>query len=312
MKKKITFIITAIIIAFVLYATLVTTIYKKEMLINTPVSRVQKEIGSIKSIAKWYMPFAITDTTTLKITGNNKLQSNTDSLLVVSLTGLSATYQVSEKDQSKEVAFNIMADTGNHSKITLSYRSNLWNKLTGSNQIIANAEKSLEHLKDYFGDTKKMYGYEMEVVELTDTTFLFTSKVVLNSSKKTALQSIYASLIKYASEKNMGYNGTKIFYASPFGDDSTHLFMSIGITNTAKELFSGDFTLKKMPYKGHLLSAYYQGSFGNVNKVINAMERFKSDNEMTTMAIPFVKLITDNVDFDENQIIQARAYYPVF
>jgi hypothetical protein len=30
------------------------------------------------------------------------------------------------------------------------------------------------------------------------------------------------------------------------------------------------------------------------------------------MAIPFVKLLTENVDFDDSQVIQARAYYPVF
>ncbi len=312
MKKKIGFIFTALIIAFAIYATLFTSIYSKAIMIKMPVSRVQKEISSISSISKWYMPFAISDTAIIKITGNNKLQYNTDSLLITSITGLTANYLVSEKDISKNIVFNIIADTAGHSKVVLSYRSSLWNKWTGNNPIIANAEKSLIQLKDYFEDTKKMYGYEMEVVELTDTTFLFTSKVVSNSSKKAALKSTYESLIRYAREKDMNYTDTKIFYASPFGNDSTHLFMSIGITNTANASFSGEYTLKKMPYKGHLLSAYYQGSFGNVNKVINAMERFKADNEMTTMAIPFIKFISENVDFDDNQIIQARAYYPVF
>jgi hypothetical protein len=312
MKKTLGFIAIALAVAFVLYATLFTNVYKKEIKINFPVSRVQKEIFSIKSIAKWYLPFAISDTNSIKITGNNKLATNNDSLLITSLTGLSARYQVSENKTSKEIAFDIIADTADHSKVTLSYSSSLWNKLTGSSSIITNAEKSLLHLKDYFEDTKKMYGYEMEVIELTDTTFLFTSKVVANSAKKAALKSTYESLIKYAQEKNMNFTGTRIFYASPFGDDSTHLFLGVGISNTSNASFTGDYTLKKMPYKGHLLSAFYQGSFGKVNRVLEAMERFKADNEMTTMAIPFVKLLTENADFDDSQVIQARAYYPVF
>lgn len=312
MKKTIGFIALGLAVGFVLYATLFSNIYRNDMLLMMPVSRVQKEISSIKSIAKWYLPFAISDTSSIQITGNNKLAINNDSLVITSLKGLSATYLINDGKTSKEIGFDIIADTANHTKVTLSYRSTLWNKLTGNSSIITNAEKSLLHLKDYFEDTKKMYGYEMEVIELTDTTFLFTSKVVANNAKKAALKNTYELLIKHAQEKNMNFNGTRIFYTSPFGDDSTHLFLGVGINNTYNASFTGDYTLKKMPYKGHLLSAFYQGSFGNLNKVLDAMERFKADNVMTSMAIPFVKLLTENVDFDDSQVIQARAYYPVF
>ena len=66
-----------------------------------------------------------------------------------------------------------------------------------------------------------------------------------------------------------------------------------------------------MPAKGHLLTAFYQGRFGDVNNVMAALEQFKSDNKMTTMAIPFIKLITEGIDFDDSQIIQAKAYAPI-
>lgn len=306
------FVAIAIVIGFALYATLLSNNYKKEILVNSSVSRVQKEISSIYSIAKWYLPFNTSDTSLIKKTGNNILSINSDSLIITSLTGLSARYKIIENKNSGSIALDVTADTAGHSKVTLSYRSSLWAKITGSDPIITNAEKSLLHLKEYFEDTKKMYGYQMEVIELTDTTFLFTSKVVANHTKKDALKSTYESLIKYAQEKDMNFTGTRIFYTSPFGNDSTHLFLGVGISNTSNALLTGDYTLKKMPYKGHLLSAFYQGSFGNVNKVLEAMERFKADNEMTTMAIPFVKLLTENADFDDSQVIQARAYYPVF
>lgn len=312
MKKKITFIVLGLVTAFILYATLITSVHHKNILINTPVSRVQHQLSTIKSISKWYLPFATHDTASIKITGKDRLTSDADSLRITRLTGLSAWYKVSKNNSSKDIVFEAIADTAGFTNVTLSYESNLWNMITNADPIITNAEKSLVSLKEYFEDTKKMYGYEMEVVEVTDTTYLFTSKIVANNLKKEAMKSSYESLIKYAKEKSMGYNGTKIFYSSAYGNDSIHLFMSIGITNTTNASFTGEYTLKKMPYKGRLLSAYYQGSFGNVLKPIYAMEQFKADNGLTSMAIPFIKIITEGADFDDAQIIQARAYYPVY
>jgi effector-binding domain-containing protein len=310
MKKKITLIVFILITALLLYATLVSTVKREEVLINAPVIRIQHQLSTIKSISRWYIPFANTDTAAIKISPN-KLETATDSLVIATLTGLRAGYQVAENGQSKNIIFDVIADTAGYSKVTLSYETTLWNKLTG-NKIFANAEKSLLYLKEYFEDAKKMYGFEMEVVEVTDTAFLFTSRIVANSSKKAAFKSMYESLIKYAGEKNMGFNNTKIFYTSPYGNDSTHIFTSIGVSNPKNASLSGEYSLKQMPYKGRLLSAFYQGSFGNVHKVITAMEQFKTDNGMTSMAIPFIKPITEGIDFDDAKIVQVRAYYPIY
>lgn len=312
MKKKITVVALLIAVLALLWVFFVPSVQKNEVVINAPVIRVQQQLASVKSISRWYLPFAGTDTASIKISGNNKIEANNQSLLITHITGVSAAYQVSENGTSKDVLFTVIADSAGHSRVTLSYTSTLWGRLTGGSAVTANAGKSLQHLKEYFEDTKKMYGFEMEVVELTDTAFLFTSKVVANSAKKEAFKSQYASLIQYAGKKNMGYNGIRIFYTSPFGNDSIHIFTSIGINNPQNASLEGEFSLKKMPYKGKLLSAYYQGSFKNINSVIKAMEQFKADNSMTSMAIPFIKPITEGIDFDDAQIVQARAYYPVY
>ncbi len=312
MKKKILFIVPGIGVIALLYIFFVPSVTKKDILINAPVMRVQHQLSTIKSISRWYLPFAGRDTASIIITGNNKIEADTDSLLIASLTGLRAAYQVTENGDSKNFLFDVFADTAGQSKVTLSYTSSLWSRLTGSSPATANAVKSLQHLKEYFEDTKKMYGFEMEVVELTDTAFLFTSKVVSNSIKKETFKALYESLIQHATQKGLGYNGTKIFYSSPYGNDSIHIFTSIGINNPKNASLEGEFSLKRMPYKGRLLSAYYQGSFKNINTVIKAMEQFKADNVMTSMAIPFIKPITEGIDFDDAQIIQARAYYPVY
>ena len=167
-------------------------------------------------------------------------------------------------------------------------------------------------MKDYIGDAKKMYGYEVEMTSVTDTAFLFSSKVVLKQEKKTAFKNLYESLIKFAEAKNLGYNGVRIFYMLPYGKDSIHLFTSIGITNTDAVPFTGPFILKRMPYMGKLLMSYYQGSFANTITPLNALAQYETDNDMKSMAIPFIKLITEGIEFDDSQIIQAKALYPVY
>jgi hypothetical protein len=310
MKKKMLFILIFVFTAFVLYAIFVTRIFHKEITIPQPISLVTKQVSAIGNVVKWYLPFASADTTNLK-TGPDKVEYGNFSLSIIKHVGLSIWYEVAENKKQRTVLFSVLADTGKSSKIVLSYESTLWNKIFGTGSIIKSAEESLKNLKEYFADTKKMYGYQMEVSDVTDTAFLFTSKVVAKSIKKEAFKNLFESLLHYATEKDLGYTGVRIFYTSTYGNDSIHLFTSIGIINTKDVPLDGTFSLKRMPYKGHLLTAYYQGNFDNANNAISALGEFKSDNNMTSMAIPFIKLISEGIYFEDNQIIQAKACYPV-
>jgi len=312
MKNKIPIITLVLLTAFVLYATLVKRVHEEEIKVDTAISIIHQEISSLHNIARLYLPFSGADTISTKIVLTNKLEYDNNSLKLTKVTGLSAWYQVTENNKPEDIVFSLAADTGHSTKISLHYESTLWNKFFGKNNVIVNAQKSLQNLKDYFADTKKMYGYQIEIASVTDTAFLFTSKVVATANKKTAFKALFESLIKEAKEKELGYTGVRIFYYSPFGDDSTHLFTSIGISNTKGVGFTGEYSLKKMPFNGRLLTAFYQGSFGDVHKVVNALNQFQNDNRMTIMAIPFIKLITDGIEFEDSQIIQAKVFYPVF
>jgi effector-binding domain-containing protein len=308
--KKILFVLLIAVAAFLIYAIFVTKVFHKEINIHQPVSLVNKQLSSTSNIAKWYLPFASTDTTTLKISAE-KIEADNASLTITKHVDLSIWYQIGDNKKQQDIVFSVITDTGRSSKVTLSYEGTLWNKLFGGNSITKNAEESLKNLKEYFGDTKKMYGYDMGVIDVTDTAFLFTSRVVAKSIKNESFKNLFESLIKYAEEKNLAYTGTRIFYTSDYGNDSVHLFTSIGINNTKDVPLDGTFSLKKMPYKGRLLTAYYQGSFNKVNNAISALGQFKTDNEMTSMAIPFIKLISEGIYFEDNQVIQATACYPV-
>ena len=312
MRKKIIQVICILLAVSILYSTLVTRVYRKEIRISLSYLKINQQISSINNIAKWYLPFSSSDTSNLKILGKDRLLVDNSELSITKLTGLRSEYKITENNQSGNIVFDLVPVNADSTMVILSYESTIWNKLLANKMVITNAEKSLHNLKEYFEDTKKMYGYEIEKAEVTDTAFLFRSSLVSNANKKESFKMQFESLIQFAKEKDLGYTGTRIFYFNPFGKDSIHLFTSIGITNTDRSKFNEKFLLKQMPYHGRLLTAYYQGSINNVNRVINALEQYRTDNTMTSMAIPFTKLITEGIEFDDNQVIQAKVFYPVY
>jgi hypothetical protein len=313
MKKTFLSIFLIAVTGWLLYATLVNKESHKTISIKAPLLKVHNQISFIDYIARWYEPFAGKDSADIKIQDRDKIVSDGTTLAIVKLNGLSSLFKITEGSHSKEVLFTASGDveTAIHT-VTLSYKTTLWNEWFGNNNIISNAEKSLLGLKDFMEDTKRVYGFNIGVTLVTDTTFLFTQQIVANSNKKDALKNLYESLIQYAKEKSAGYNGTKILYLAAAGKDSIHLYTSIGITNNIEKIpLTGPFALRRMPYQKNLIIADYEGSFGKINELFTAMEQYRTDNSMTSMAIPFIKFTNDSISFDDNETIKVKGFFPV-
>ena len=312
MRKRTAFILLIFFTAFLLYATLATKEYHKEITIKASLLKIHNQLSYIDYIANWYIPFADADSSRVKITGKEKITRDNAALNIIKLEGLSSLFKIIENGTSKEVLFSLNGNTETSQVVRLSYKNTLWNKLFVKNSIINDAEKSLQHLKDYIEDTKTAYGYKIEITEVTDTTFLFTSKVVANNEKKETLKKLYETLIHYANEKDAGYKGVRILYLIPMGKDSIRLSASIGITKHTEQMpLDGDISLRRMPYKRNLIVAGYEGRFGKIDNLFAAMEQYRTDNNLTSMAIPFVKFEMDSIAFDDSEIIKAKGYFPV-
>jgi hypothetical protein len=312
MKKWLTLSFVILVTGFILYATLVTKVYHKEITIKVPILKLHNQISFINAIAKWYVPFSSSDISTVKIIDKDKIITSSTALTIIKLNGMSSLFKINENGKTNKVLFSINDDNAVNRTVRLSYENTLWNKLLGNNSIINNAEKSLESLKNYIEDTKITYGYKIALTEVTDTTFLFTSKVVAQNKKKEELKNLYEILIKYAKEKNAGYNDTRILYLVPAGKDSIRFYAGIGITKNIENMpLEGSITLRRMPYKRNLIVADYKDCFSKLDKVFTAMEQYRTDNSLTSMAIPFIKFATEGIEFDDNQIIEGKGYFPV-
>jgi effector-binding domain-containing protein len=172
-------------------------------------------------------------------------------------------------------------------------------------------EENLETLKDYMTDTRRFYGFEIQEITVQDTAFLFKRETVPLAEKQVAMKRIFEFLINYANQQNAGYNGTRIFYTLQSANEIT-LFASIGVTNMIEPSAASGIEYKRMPLGKNLIAASYQGPFGQSEKAFRALEMFKKDHNLSSMAIPFQKFMSDGYDFSDDQVVQLKIYYPVF
>ncbi len=273
-----------------------------------------EQFNNVKNLVKWYAPFTPNDTASIsKNDSKQAVSSGEYSAEISDITMFSAVVNTSHKNNKKAFAFSAITDSlePSSSVISLTYRTTLFNKWFAKSVLEKNAEKSLESLKDYMTDTRRFYGFEIAVVPVEDTAFLFSRVTVPTEKRKAATINIFEKLIAFAESKKAGYNGTRIYYTLKTDSDIT-IFASIGVTKEIEIPANSDIEYKRMPYGKNLLMANYQGPFGESDRAYKALEIFKSDHSMTSMAIPFQKFMSDGYDFDDDQMVQLKVYYPIF
>lgn len=163
MKKKIPlFALLLIVCIFVIYATTVKRVYHKEVRIGYGLIQVSEKMISIKKVAQWYQPFAILDSgKNVFSKGAKHILTNSDhSIEIKESSPFDAFYKVTEGSNSRLFRFTIIPDSAHSCLVALKYESTLWSRIWGDDDLTLNAQKSLDNFKEYFSDTKKMYGFD--------------------------------------------------------------------------------------------------------------------------------------------------------
>ncbi|HRG25707.1 MAG TPA: hypothetical protein PLL23_15000 [Chitinophagaceae bacterium] len=271
--------------------------FREQVEINYAILKTGEQLRSKDQVQRWYLSSS----------------GESDSLSVSEQTPFSARITARFQGKEKAFRFSINGDTLNAqlSNVTLSYENTYFGHWFGKNPLIRDARKSLQNLKAYMEDSKRFYGYEIQLVKVEDTAFLFKSVSVPLATKREATRKLFDELIAYAASKDAGYNGVRIFYSLK-GEKDIKLFASIGVTNAMDPDPATGIEYKKMPLGKNLLVANYQGTLNEVDKAYRALDRFKSDHNFTSMAIPFQKILSDGYDFSDEQIVQLKIFSPVF
>ena len=301
---------------FLLYIFLVQRTVRRTVNISLSALKVSQQFTDPANLVKWYMPFANTavQSDIQYNDSNNIIRSGNDSIEITNQSMYSTLLKSFSGRQKKHFLFSVIPDTTGQEQavVTMTYKTSLFKQWFNKGSLEKNALQSFTNFKEYMEDTKRLYGYEIRPVTVTDTLFLFISETVAVSEKRNATRKLFEQLIAYAEKNKAGYNGVRIFYSQKTGDDKITLFASIGVTNRINIPPADPFEQKMMPAGKNLLEATYQGPFGESDKVFPALESFKTDHNLSSMAIPFKKFLSDGYDFTDDQIVQLKVYYPIF
>ncbi|MGQ0740508.1 MAG: hypothetical protein ACT4OJ_15770 [Bacteroidota bacterium] len=273
-----------------------------------------EQLNNSKNLEKWYAPFAINETSDIsKDSKGQRIISGEYSAEISDITMFSSVINAGYKGKKKAFSFTALADSSEAaaSSVTLAYNTTVFRKWFAKPVLEKNAEKSLENLRDYMTDTRRFYGFEIQQVPVEDTLFLFSRSAVPVAQRREATKKIFEQLIAYAENKGAGYNGNRIYYTLKSGDEIT-IFASIGVSNMTETSPNDVIQYKRMPYGKKLLMTSYQGPFNQSDRAFKALEAFKADHTLTSMAIPFQKFMSDGYDFEDDQVVQLKIYYPVF
>ena len=317
MNRRRWFIILVILIPIVVFFFFAMSprVYQREVIIPYSLLKVREQLTVPANIAKWYYPFSSSGVTGAGYEESHlqRLISGEYSLQLNETKQVGAYYTAGRSNRVKNFLFTITTDSiGAESKVILTYKSSPLSKWLGKNDLEVHAEKSLQQLKERMEDSKAMYGFEIQNEPVVDTAFLFKTKTVKLSERSQGMKQLFDELLKYAQDRKIDHNGVKIFYSQRRGVDELELYAGIGVNQYVITEATDPVQFKRMPAGKNLLSAFYQGPYGKVHEAYEALNEFKTDHRLISMAIPFEKFLGSDYSFTDSQTVQLKVYYPIF
>jgi hypothetical protein len=178
--------------------------------------------------------------------------------------------------------------------------------------LAASVAVTLTNLGEMLKTTTYVYGHNILTTTVTDSSFLFQTKVVPKVNEATETKKIFDDLIAYAEKRNAGYNGVRIFYTQRVNNEEIALFASVGVNNYTPTGPEEKIQYKMMPYGKKLLILDYEGPYSKSKELFSVLEDYKRYNTLVSMAIPFIKYMSPGYGFADTQVVKTRVSYPVF
>ncbi len=166
----------------------------------------------------------------------------------------------------------------------------------------------LSALKTYAEKRENLYGMDIQKNIVTDTV-LVAKKVMLDHEPGTEeIYAIVKELRDYiASEKATATDQPMVNIRK---DAPTEYFLMVGLPTNRVLPGKGAIELKRMP-PGNIAIGEITGGPETVKRAFEQMENFRSDFRLTSVAIPYAKLITDRTEIRDTTKWITRICAPI-
>jgi len=275
--------------------------------------KATEHLANPQKVAKWMLPFSTVSPADLKITPNAIIAGD-DTLEISQQSAIDVKYV--KKKGSASMPFLITAepllDQPGKTIFKLAYISTRLNTLKGGTEMEKETKQSLDKLKKYFQDPVQIYGFDVKRITVTDTTFLFASRTIAANKFAEESKALFDFLISESKKRDVVYTGVRIFHMEDDGNNTRKIFAGISINRSLKTRNDDPVNFKMMPYGKNLLAVDYEGPYYNIKKINEAIEEYRTDNKLVSMAIPFHKYLSDGYGFTDSQVVKLRVCYPVY
>jgi hypothetical protein len=271
---------------------------KKELVVRVrlPLERVMLEFEDTTHLVKWYAPY----------------QSKAYAIEVEKSNPFTFIF-LHQKDGKTNPLFFVVSPDTTDSKVTkIIFRYEASRLPIPRDDLSESAAQSLQRLEEWMGTTEYVYGHNIVMTTVTDSSFLFQTRVVASDQESAEAKKIFDELIAYAEKRNAHYNGVRIYYTQSPKKGQTAIYASIGVDTYTPTGPDENIQYKMMPYGKKLLVMDYEGPFAQTREMYRILEDYKRDNSLVSMAIPFQKFLSPGYGFADTQVVKTRISYPVF
>lgn len=278
--------------------------------------KTMEQIRLPAQLEKWFYPFADYDTLLVKKSFSPRptLISTDFELVVENASPANATLKLTEDGNSRRFNIAILPDPGNSRSciVKLRLKSTFWKRMIDPDPLEEVAIRSIKNLGEFTNDTRRFYGFTITRQTVTDSSYLYITATVKPDQKVYGTKLLFDSLAAFARKKNINWNGKRIFYSQLTSPEELQLFASIAI-NSPVDLYPAEGISKKMmPLGKSLLVADYKGDYKGVSAAFRALEQYKRDYSLVSMAIPFEDFITPGYGFAPDDLVEIKVCYPVY
>jgi effector-binding domain-containing protein len=320
MRKKIRYGI-----AFLLLVLIVGAIWgpvkfgmKEERDIASPIYNVGPQLTGLKNWKNWYPEISSLDSHSIRYSPAHALAPTSlqaGDFQFTILEGNPAYALVREEGGGKieyHSLYVIPDSTGYSSHViwirALSPMKWLKEKIYPDHEM----KTGLDRLKHFMEDTHLYYGYPIVRGPVEDTLVLtLVAKAPKNDSIEILLH-LYQEIKTYGLQNRLDTSQPLMATFSPAGPDSIRVAAGIPVIQKGPE--KKGITFLSMPRRGWMLTSIYEGSYGGLNSLYRAMEKYISDKHIQRAALPYEKYLSGPPSMKpaENARMRIKLYYPVF
>lgn len=274
--------------------------------------RAADHLSDPRKVAKWMLPFSQMPTEELVFTPNSIIGGK-DTLIMLQQSAVDIGYTLKSPDHTASFVITAapMDNRPGVTRLLLSWPAKNGANTSGNRVLAKTVQASLDSLASYFSTPGKMYGFPIREIKVTDTAFLFASRTIATADFPQASAALFEMLFRQAAKYNVPYTGVRIFNMEKMGDRRV-IYAGIGIEYRVDTQPGDSAAFKWMPYEKNLLAIDMEGPYAQVDRAKEALEQFRVDKEMVSMAIPFHKYLSDGYGYTDSQQVRIRVCLPVY